>query len=122
MTLIGIDHVQLAMPESGEALARSFYALVLGLAEVVKPEELAARGGVWFRCGRVQLHLGVEENFRPARKAHPGFLVGDVEELSVVLEKAGFGVAVDTDHLGRSRLYVDDPFGNPLEFVETPAT
>jgi catechol 2,3-dioxygenase-like lactoylglutathione lyase family enzyme len=120
VSLIGIDHVQLAMPAGGEAAARSFYAQVLGLAEVAKPAELAARGGVWFRDGRVHLHLGVEKDFRPAKKAHPAFLVDDVAGLSAVLEAAGIGVAVDVDHLGRPRLYVDDPFGNRLELIEAP--
>ncbi len=118
VSILAIDHVQLAMPEGREDVARAFYAGVLGLQEVVKPEMLAGRGGVWFEQGSVRVHLGIEIEFAPARKAHPAFLVND---LARVLERAGLGcdsVALDADHLGRKRLYLDDPFGNRVELIQ----
>jgi len=118
VSILAIDHVQLAMPGGQEDVARSFYVDVLGLQEVIKPEVLAGRGGVWFEHGPVRVHLGIETEFVPARKAHPAFLISD---LAGVLEKVGVrfeGVAVDLDHLGRKRLYLDDPFGNRVELIE----
>lgn len=90
-----LDHVQVAMPRGQEAAARDFYGRVLGLVEIPKPEPLASRGGVWFRCGTQQFHLGVEEDFRPAKKAHPAFYVHDLESLTRELEAAGYPVVVD---------------------------
>ncbi len=122
MTIFAIDHVQLAMPEGQEDVARLFYVDVLGLQEVIKPESLAGRGGVWFEHGPVKVHLGIETEFVPARKAHPAFLIGD---LAWVLKNVGSrfeGVAVDLDHLRRKRLYLDDPFGNRIELIESSAT
>src|SRR6476659_5975006 len=96
--VIAVDHVQLAMPAGGEDAARAFYAGVLGLTEQTKPPLLAARGGCWFEDGPVKLHLGVEDDFRPARKAHPALLVRDLPALVVRLREAGVEV-VDDDLL-----------------------
>lgn len=111
--------MQLAMPRGQEASAREFYADVLGMSEVDKPPVLAARGGVWFRVGNVELHLGVEEDFRPARKGHPGVLVGDLDEVVRRLTASGQPVAWDADFPGFRRVYAHDPFGNRLEFLQS---
>ena len=116
--ILAIDHVQLAMPAGEEEKAREFYAGVLGLSEVPKPAVLAGRGGVWFASGPVQVHLGVEADFRPARKAHPAFRVQDLEALALRCRAAGYEPAFDTDLPGCSRFYVADPFGNRLEFLK----
>jgi len=116
MTVIGIDHVQVAAPAGCEAAARAFYGGLLGLEELPKPEPLAARGGCWFQAGPVELHVGVEEPFSPARKAHPGLVVDDLEALRARLAKAGIPVRDDDALPGASRFYADDPFGNRLEF------
>lgn len=116
--VLGLDHVQLAMPAGGEELARSFYRDVLGLAEVPKPSNLAARGGVWFAGGGVKLHLGVEADFRPARKAHPALLVSDLGALLAVCAKAGHPATTDEPIEGFLRAYLTDPFGNRIEVME----
>jgi len=116
--LLAVDHVQLAMPPGGEAAARAFYAGVLGLEEQPKPPVLAARGGCWFSNGAVTLHLGVEEDFRPARKAHPALVVEDLDGLFRALEAAGCAVRPDDALPGVRRSYTDDPFGNRIELVE----
>ena len=113
-----LHHMQLAMPRGEEAAARSFYVGVLGMTEIAKPPVLARRGGAWFRSGKVELHLGVEEPFRPARKAHPGVLVDDLDELVERLEDDGLEVTWDADFAGFRRIYVADPFGNRLEFLQ----
>ena len=123
MTVLGIHHVQLAMPVSGEAAARAFYTGVLGLAEVDKPEPLRARGGCWFEIDDgVQLHLGVETPFRPAAKAHPALVVADLEAMRRALEAAGAPVVQDTQLAGFVRFYTADPFGNRLEIMARLAT
>ena len=114
----GLHHMQLAMPRGQEAAARAFYAEVLGLPEVDKPPVLAARGGAWFRAEGVELHLGVEEDFRPARKGHPGILVADLDELVRRLVASGQPVTWDEDFPGFCRVYAQDPFGNRLEFLQ----
>ena len=114
----GLHHVQLAMPLGEEAAARAFYAGVLGMTEVEKPPVLAARGGAWFRAGGLELHLGVEEAFGPARKAHPGVLVSDLDEVVRRLGAAGQDVTWDADFPGFCRVYAHDPFGNRLEFLQ----
>lgn len=116
--IVGIEHVQLAMPRGGEDKARSFYVDQLGMIEVAKPPALAARGGCWFELGPVKLHLGVDEDFRPARKAHPGLLVDDFDGLCAALRTADH--AVVDDHLlpGVRRAHVSDPFGNRIELIE----
>ena len=115
--IVGLDHVQLAMPAGEESAARRFYGEVLGLAEVPKPEALRARGGVWFAGPGFGLHLGVEADFRPARKAHPAFQVRDVEKVAERLEVAGYSPLWDDALPGVRRFYAHDPFGNRLEFL-----
>jgi catechol 2,3-dioxygenase-like lactoylglutathione lyase family enzyme len=115
--VLGLDHVQLAGPPGCEADARAFYGELLGLPELEKPPVLAARGGVWFQCGAQQLHLGVEEPFAPARKAHPALAVGDLDALAERLAGAGVEVTWDDAIPGVRRFYAADPFGNRLELV-----
>jgi catechol 2,3-dioxygenase-like lactoylglutathione lyase family enzyme len=116
--LVGIDHVQLAMPKGQEEVAQGFYEGMLGLERLEKPAPLAARGGCWFSNGQVALHLGVEEDFRPARKAHPAVLVSDLDGLVAALGSEGHGVRFDEEIPGTRRCYVDDPFGNRIELIE----
>jgi catechol 2,3-dioxygenase-like lactoylglutathione lyase family enzyme len=118
MQVLGIDHVQLAMPAGGEAAARWFYGVVLGLPEIPKPATLSKRGGIWFGCEPWQLHLGVEADFRPARKAHPGLLVRDLPAMVRACEAAGFATSHDVALEGRIRVHLSDPFGNRLELLE----
>jgi catechol 2,3-dioxygenase-like lactoylglutathione lyase family enzyme len=112
-----IDHVQLAMPRGEEAKARHFYGDVLGMTEMAKPPELAKRGGCWFASGAVQIHLGVEEEFRPAKKAHPGLRCGDYDGLVERLRAAGVDVQEDRNIPGVRRCHVFDCFGNRLELI-----
>lgn len=119
--LVGIHHVQLAAPVGSEPLMREFYAGTLGLTEVPKPPVLAARGGVWFRVPGVEIHIGVEDDFRPARKAHPGLVVRDLDEAAERLRAAGHRVRPDDLLPGFRRCYVDDPVGNRLELLEPSA-
>jgi catechol 2,3-dioxygenase-like lactoylglutathione lyase family enzyme len=115
-----VHHVQLACPPGSEARLRPFYTQGLGLAEVAKPAELAGRGGCWFR-GAVELHLGVEPDFRPARKAHPGLLVDDLDAVAARLGALGHPVRWDDALLpAYRRCYVDDPVGNRIELLATP--
>ena len=109
-----LHHVQLAMPAGEEERARAFYVGVLGMTELDKPPVLAARGGAWFRAGGVEIHLGVEAGFRPARKAHPGILVTDLDTLAAALPDARW----DGEFPGHRRIYATDPFGNRLEFLQ----
>lgn len=118
MQILGIDHVQLAMPAGEEERARGFYFGLLGIPEVQKPASLARRGGVWFQQGPVKIHLGVEADFRPALKAHPALLVRDLASLARRLGEAGVQVVKDDDLPGYDRVYVSDPFGNRLELME----
>jgi catechol 2,3-dioxygenase-like lactoylglutathione lyase family enzyme len=114
----GLDHVQLAMPAGQESVAREFYASILGLVEVPKPANLAKRGGVWFEGGALRLHLGVEGDFRAAKKAHPAILVQQLDVLIQHLERTGVPVVTDEPLAGYHRIYVSDPFGNRLELLE----
>ena len=116
--IIGIHHIQLAMPVGGEALARDFYSGLLGIKEVPKPALLAKRGGVWFENHDIRIHLGVEQDFRPARKAHPGLLVRNLQILSERLAGAGYQVNDAGPLEGYEHLYVTDPFGNRLELLQ----
>jgi catechol 2,3-dioxygenase-like lactoylglutathione lyase family enzyme len=119
MALRAIHHVQLAMPAGGEDAARRFYAGVLGLAEVARPPELAQRGGVWFESGDVRVHLGVEAAFSPARKAHPAFVVDDLEAALTACREALHEVVQTSVQLdGFRRAYAYDPFGNRLELLQ----
>lgn len=114
----GLDHVQLAMPAGEEARARAFYTGVLGLEEVSKPANLAKRGGAWFEGGALRLHLGVEADFRPAKKAHPALLVENLGAMTQHLQRAGVAVVTDEPLEGYGRIYVSDPFGNRIELLE----
>lgn len=114
----GIDHVQLAAPAGCEQLAREFYGEWLGLKEIPKPEKLVSRGGVWFECGQQQIHIGVEEPFQPAKKAHPAFVVRQIEQLRAHLIKLGAKIQDDHSIEHVIRFHVEDPFGNRLEFME----
>jgi catechol 2,3-dioxygenase-like lactoylglutathione lyase family enzyme len=113
-----LHHVQLAIPPRGEDQCRSFWGATLGMAELDKPAVLAARGGCWFRGGGLEVHCGVEDDFAPARKAHPGILVTGLRDLADRLETAGVEVTWDEHFPGHDRFYADDPFGNRLEFLE----
>lgn len=121
--LTGLDHVQVAAPPASEEAARRYYGEILALVEVVKPPNLAARGGVWFALpdGR-QLHVGIAGDFAPSNKAHPAFLVRDLAAFRVRLEAAGIATREDEPLAGARRFYADDPFGNRLEFLERAAT
>lgn len=111
--------MQLTMPRGQEQAARTFYADVLAMVEVDKPPALAARGGAWFRSGGVELHLGVEDDFRPSRKGHPGILVTDLDDVVRRLQRAGQDVRWDAEFPGFRRVYANDPFGNRMEFLES---
>lgn len=117
-----LHHVQLAMPAGAEDTARDFYTGVLGMTEIAKPVALAARGGAWFGAGGVELHLGVEADFRPARKAHPGISVTDLDALAERLVAGGATPEWDGDFPGHRRFYANDPFGNRLEFLQPVAS
>lgn len=121
MSILALDHVQLAMPAGGEEDARRFYGALLGLSERTKPDNLATRGGCWFGHGAVRVHLGVEADFRSARKAHPAFLVDDLTDMRKTLELAGCHVVEDEPLEGYDRLYVYDPFGNRIELMQPRA-
>jgi catechol 2,3-dioxygenase-like lactoylglutathione lyase family enzyme len=116
--IIGLDHVQLAMPAGQEDVARAFYAGILGLVEEPKPANLAKRGGGWFQAGTLRLHLGIDSDFRAARKAHPALLVRGLAELGDRCRLAGYVPVSDEPLEGFHRVYVFDPFGNRLEFLE----
>lgn len=112
-----IDHVQLAMPGGGEEEARTFYSGLLSIREVPKPADLATRGGCWFEDGDLKIHLGVEENFRPALKAHPALIVEDLE--SLITKLIDGGLEVETKSMeDQLHAYVHDPFGNRIELLE----
>jgi catechol 2,3-dioxygenase-like lactoylglutathione lyase family enzyme len=115
MTVTGIDHVQVAAPAGCEDEARAFYGGLLGLEELPKPDALRARGGCWFRAGAQELHVGVEEPFAPARKAHPGLVVADLDALADKLGGAGIEVTFDDSIPDARRFHAADPFGNRLE-------
>jgi len=117
MLISGFDHVQIAMPSGEEERARAFYGTLLGFIEAGKPAPLAARGGLWFVGPGLHLHLGVEEPFNPARKAHIALLVPDVAAAKSTLRAAGVVVTDDDADIGVARFYASDPFGNRLEFV-----
>ena len=116
--MLRLDHVQLAIPESTEDLCRAFYVGLLGMKEAQKPPALAKRGGLWLEIGSVRIHLGVEEDFRPARKAHPAIAVADLDALAALLSEAGHEPAWDDAIPGVRRFYVQDPAGNRIEFMQ----
>ncbi len=115
--VLGLDHVQIAMPAGEEAAARVFYGELLGLDELPKPEPLVSRGGVWFRCGELEIHLGVELGFRPAKKAHAALIVDDLDVFAERLGAAGHDVKEAEVLGGRRRFHSADPFGNRLELM-----
>lgn len=113
-----IDHVQLAMPAGGEDQARRFYCDILGFEETPKPDELAKRGGAWFECNGARIHLGVDPNFVPAKKAHPALRCDGYETLVEAIRSAGYDVVEDpVPFEGRPHCYVSDPFGNRIELI-----
>ena len=116
--ITAVDHVQLAAPPGSEDRLRAYYAGVLQMAEIPKPPVLAARGGCWFQAGGVQLHLGIEADFRPAKKAHPGLRVTGIERYAARLQAHGAQVEWDENLPGHRRFYSEDPVGNRLEFLE----
>jgi catechol 2,3-dioxygenase-like lactoylglutathione lyase family enzyme len=118
MPVIGIDHVQLAMPAGQEEQARGFYRDALGLPETPKPAELAKRGGCWFETDRVKIHLGIDKNFHPATKAHPGLLVSDLQAIIERCRDRGFAIIDDAPLDGYQRIFINDPFGNRLELMQ----
>lgn len=115
---LGIDHVQVAIPVGAEDAARAFYVDTLGMVEVPKPPVMAARGGAWFRAGPSEIHVGVEAEFVPARKAHPALLVADLREF---VERAGLAARWSDEIEGSIRCHVDDPFGNRIELIDAGA-
>ena len=119
MKILSIDHIQLAMPFGEENKARAFYLNVLGFTEIPKPAELAKRGGTWFQSEGARLHLGVEQDFRPARKAHPAFIVDELDVLITKAQSAGYETDSSQPPLdGYKRAHIFDPFGNRIEFMQ----
>ena len=116
--LTGIDHIQIAAPPHSEEQAREFYGNLLGMEEIPKPENLKARGGCWFKCGVQEVHIGVQADFTPAKKAHPGFTVHALGQLKSRLETAGYTISEEPPIAGRARFFTHDPFGNRIEFLE----
>ncbi|OBX17992.1 glyoxalase [Erythrobacter sp. QSSC1-22B] len=117
MGVIGLDHVQLAIPANGEAEARKFYVGLLEMREVPKPATLAPEG-CWFEGGSLRLHIGIDREFRPAMKAHPALLVDDLAGLRTKLDEAGVTVRDGEAIEGYTRLFISDPFGNRIELME----
>lgn len=118
MKILRLDHVQLAIPPGAENAARSFYSGILGLDEVPKPTPLAHRGGCWFKSGDVQIHAGVEEDFHPAKKAHPALVVEDLDAIVARCQAAGLPTKPEADFAGFRRVHIFDPFGNRIELME----
>ena len=118
VTMRRLDHVQLAIPPGAEDLCRTFYVGLLGMSELQKPPVLAARGGLWLASGPVQIHLGAEPDFRPARKAHPAIAVADIDGLAAHLSGAGHDVVWDDAIPGLRRFCASDPVGNRIEFLQ----
>jgi catechol 2,3-dioxygenase-like lactoylglutathione lyase family enzyme len=114
-----IDHIQIAMPAGGEAKARDFYAGLLGMREIAKPPELAKRGGCWFESGRVEIHLGIDNDFRAAKKAHAGLICSDYDGLTRKLHAADIETIEAGEIPGRRRCHIHDPFGNRIELIAT---
>lgn len=116
--LTGIDHIQIAAPAGSEEDARQFYGELLGMEEIPKPGNLQARGGCWFLCGPQEVHIGIQNDFTPAKKAHPGFTVQALEQLTSRLQEAGYIISNEPPIDGRARFFTHDPFGNRIEFLE----
>jgi predicted enzyme related to lactoylglutathione lyase len=118
VTVRGVDHIQLAIPAGGEVDAERFWCGVLGFRRLPKPAPLAARGGAWFAAGDVQVHVGVEDPHVPARKAHPAFVVDDLDAVAARLAAAGHPVRWSDEIPETRRFHTDDPFGNRIELIE----
>jgi catechol 2,3-dioxygenase-like lactoylglutathione lyase family enzyme len=119
--ILVLDHVQTAIPVGGEDKARAFYGTLLGLSEIPKPADMAARGGCWFGIGDRQLHLGVESDFRPAKKAHIALATDRLDSVRASIEAAGYVTRDDSPVDGRHRFFSEDPFGNRIEFMDRAA-
>lgn len=118
MKILRLDHVQLAIPPGAECAARSFYSGILGFEEVPKPTAMASRGGCWFKSDDVQIHAGIEEDFRPAKKAHPALVVEGLDAIVARCQAAGLPTKADADFGGFRRVHIFDPFGNRIELME----
>ena len=119
MPILSLDHVQIAIPVGGETRARDFYTGILGLTEVEKPAEMAGRNSIWFVAGLVNLHVGIEPDFHPAKRAHPALVVNDLDHIVAACQRAGLPVKPDTSFNNFRRVHVFDPFGNRLELMES---
>lgn len=118
VALTRLDHVQLAIPANAEDRARAFYVGLLGFDEMPKPPELAKRGGAWFRSGEIVLHVGVESDFRPAKKAHPAFRCADYAATITYLRECGVAIVPDENPFdAKPHCYIEDPFGNRIELI-----
>ncbi|KOO50989.1 VOC family protein [Viridibacillus arvi] len=113
-----IAHIQLAAPKGSEDEAKRFFGDILGFREIEKPELLRKRGGVWFEFANYQIHIGIEEPFTPAKKAHPAFEIENIEDLKSHLSKNDIKFIIDEDLPGANRIYINDPFGNRIEILE----
>jgi catechol 2,3-dioxygenase-like lactoylglutathione lyase family enzyme len=119
MPILSLDHVQLAIPVGGEERARGFYIGILGLSEVAKPASMAGRNSIWFAAGPVNLHLGIEEDFHPAERAHPALVVNNLDDIVAACESIDLATRADTSFNNFRRVHVFDPFGNRLELMES---
>ena len=115
--VVGLDHLQIAIPVGSEPRAIEFYGGVLGLTQLPKPQEMAGRGGAWFQAGPIQIHLGADPNFVPATKAHPALIVDGVDSLVEALRAAGHAVRDGLTVDGVTQIFTDDPFGNRIELI-----
>jgi catechol 2,3-dioxygenase-like lactoylglutathione lyase family enzyme len=118
MPILSLDHVQIAIPVASESRARAFYSGILGFTEIEKPQQMAERKSIWFVAGAVNLHLGIEFDFTPAKRAHPAFVVDGLDAILAACERAGIATKPDTSFNGFRRVHVFDPFGNRLELIE----
>ena len=121
MPILSIDHVQIAIPVASESQARAFYSGILGFTEIEKPPQMAERKSIWFVAGAVDLHLGIEPDFTPAKRAHPAFIVEGLDAIVAACDRAGITTKPDTSFNGFRRVHVVDPFGNRLELMERSA-
>jgi predicted enzyme related to lactoylglutathione lyase len=118
VAILSIEHVQIAIPMGAEERARGFYAGILGFSEVEKPASMAKRNSIWFAAGSVSLHLGLEPDFHPAKRAHPAFVVNNMDQILADCERGGVTMKPDVSFKGFRRVHVFDPFGNRLELME----
>jgi predicted enzyme related to lactoylglutathione lyase len=118
MSILNIDHIQITIPVTSEDRARAFYSGILGFTEIEKPPQMVQRKSIWFVAGAVNLHLGIEPHFHPAKRAHPAFVVEGLDAILAACERAGLITKPDTSFNGFRRVHVFDPFGNRLELME----